>query len=61
MVNEELKNVYNWLAVNKLTINIKKSNFVTFHPHQKKITYQPKVQIYNSETNKLECLEHKDM
>ena len=60
VVNEEFKNVYNWLAVNKLTINIKKSNFVIFHPHQKKITYQPKDQIYINETNKLECLEHKE-
>ena len=60
VVNEEFKNVYNWLAVNKLTINIRKSNFVIFHPHQKKITYQPKDQIYNNETNKLECLEHKE-
>ena len=33
VVNEEFKNVYKWLAVNKLTINIKKSNFVIFHPH----------------------------
>ena len=30
VVNEEFKNVYNWLAVSKLTINIKKSNFVIF-------------------------------
>ena len=51
VVNEEFKNVYNWLAVNKLTINISSP---------KKITYQPKFQIYNNEANKLECLEHKE-
>ena len=33
-VNKELINVCEWLHVNKLTRNIKKSNFVIFGPPQ---------------------------
>ena len=36
-VNNELQNLYNWLTANKLTLNIKKSNFVISHPYQKRL------------------------
>ena len=35
VVNAELKKVCEWLAINKLTLNISKSNFVIFRPYQK--------------------------
>ena len=34
-VNAEIFRVYNWLIANKLSLNIKKSNFVIFKPRQK--------------------------
>ena len=34
-VNAEIFRVYNWLIANKLSLNIKKSNFVIFRPRQK--------------------------
>ena len=34
VVNVELLNVCDWLSANKLSLNIKKTNFVTFHPYQ---------------------------
>ena len=37
-VNQELKNVHDWLCANKLSLNIDKTNFVVFHPFQKKLT-----------------------
>ena len=37
IVNKELKNVCKWLHVNKLTLNIKKSNFVIFRPLQRSL------------------------
>ena len=52
-VNNELQNLYNWLTANKLTPNIKKSNFVIFHP------YQPKLCMFDKEKNKYVCLESK--
>ena len=59
-VNKELKNVYLWLTSNKLTLNPKKSNFVIFHPRQKKVNYQPQICIYDNETRSRIPLEHKD-
>ena len=58
-VNQELNKVYEWLTANKLTLNIKKSNFVIFFPAQRKLTYQPKIVIFDFKQNKV-ALEHKD-
>ena len=33
-------------------MNIKESNFVTFCPVQRKLTYQPKLVIFDNELNK---------
>ena len=60
IVNDELANVYNWLTSNKLSLNLKKSNFVIFRPYQKKLPFTPKLYIYHPSTNKhkqLECRE----
>ena len=35
-INDELSGVYNWLAVNKLSLNIKKIKYMIFHPINKK-------------------------
>ena len=57
IVNIELQNVYNWLTANKLTLNIKKSNFVIFRPYQKRLAYYPKLCIFDNEKNKYVSLE----
>ena len=36
-INSELINVHTWLSANKLSLNIEKSNFIIFHPPQKKL------------------------
>ena len=39
IVNKELVEVCEWLNSNKLTLNLRKTNYVIFRPHQKsKIT-----------------------
>ena len=35
-INEELKNVSDWLNSNRLSLNVKKSSYILFHPPQKK-------------------------
>ena len=35
IINKELKNVYLWLNLNPLSLNIAKTNFVVFHPFNK--------------------------
>ena len=37
-LNNELIKVSEWLIANKLTLNVSKSNFVIFHPPQRKLT-----------------------
>ena len=36
-INSELINVHTWLSANKLSLNIEKSNFIIFHPPQKRL------------------------
>ena len=37
ILTNELSEVHSWLCANKLSLNINKSNFVLFHPIQRKI------------------------
>ena len=44
-VNKELEKVHEWLTANKLNLNIKKSNFVIFHPYQKKVIHKLNINV----------------
>ena len=45
-INEELKGISDWLAINKLSLNAKKTKFMIFHHRQKRIDYLiPKLEI----------------
>ena len=57
MVNKELRNIGNWLMANKLSLNLKKSNFVLFRPYQKHIDYEVNIKIFDYNTNSLVSLE----
>lgn len=60
-VNNELIKLCDWLTANKLTLNIKKSNFVIFKPYQKKTTLEVNIKMYDNSLQKyvdLECKEH---
>ena len=59
IVNIELQNLYNWLTANKLTLDIKKSNLVIFHPYQKRLAYQPKLCMFDNENNRYVSLQFK--
>ena len=60
VVNTKLCKLYNWLTFNKLTLNISKSNFVIFHPKQKKPNYKPKICLFDNEKNEYATLESKE-
>lgn len=52
--NEELINVNNWIASNKLTLNINKTNYITFHRNKiKPINIEP-IKIGNSVVKEVE-------
>ena len=58
-VNNELKNVCDWLTVNKWH-NTKKSNFVIFWPCQKKLEYEVTLNVIDNNTNTLISLKCKE-
>ena len=60
VVNTELCKLYNWLTFNKLTLNISKSNFVNFHPKQKKPNYKPKICLFDNKKNEYATLESEE-
>ena len=45
-MNDELLKVQKWLAANKLTLNIKKSNFIIFHRSRHKLANQMSIKIW---------------
>ena len=59
-VNHKLNKVYDGLIANKLTLNIKKSNFVILCPAQRKLSYQPKIVMFDNKQNMKVAPEHKD-
>ena len=50
VVNAELSKVQEWLVAIRLTLNAKKSNFVIFHPHPKKLDRDVILRIFDIET-----------
>ena len=52
--------MYNWLTSKKLSLNVKKSNYVIFRPYQKKLNYDPQVNVFDNESNKKVTLERKN-
>ena len=56
--NENLFNVLNWLAANKLSLKIDKTSFVLFHPAQKAINYSVRLYINNETVKKEKCIKY---
>ena len=59
VVNAELSKLQEWLIANRLTLNAKKSNFVIFHPYQKKLDRDVILKIFDIETNDFVLLDQK--
>jgi len=60
IINNELCKVSEWLISNKLSLNIAKSNFVIFHPYQKKLDYEISIALYDNESQRRVSLDRKD-
>ena len=60
-MNDELLKVQKWLTANKLTLNIKKSNFIIFHPSRYKLANQMSIKIFNHSSHKNLPLERKQL
>lgn len=59
-INKELTSVYNWLMANKFSLNTKKSNFVIFRPHQKRMNFDVTIKLFDHDKNSLILLGRKD-
>ena len=60
IVNCELFKVVDWLIANQLSLNIKKTNYIIFHPYQKCINFNIRIKAYDSRTKTFFDLERKD-
>ena len=59
IVNNELKNISEWLRTNRLSLNVKKTNFVIFRPRQKNLPFLPDICIPDN-SNHVQQIEQKD-
>jgi hypothetical protein len=57
-INEELRNVSDWLDANKLSLNITKSNFVMFHPPQKRLLFSLNIYIKDKILKERDCIKY---
>ena len=46
-VNKELKKLYLWLNVNRLSLNVSKTNYIIFHPYNKPLKQHITLEINN--------------
>ena len=58
LINKELVNVNEWLCANKLSLNLEKTNFILFHPPQKKLNYCVKLHINEFYVAHEKCLKY---
>ena len=57
-LNEELKNVFQWLLSNKLSLNVRKLNFIIFRPEKKKPPRKIKLEINCDPIEELESTKY---
>ena len=53
VLNSDLCKITNWLAANKLSLNVGKTKFMVFHSDKKKVVY-PKLPINNIEIERID-------
>ena len=48
IINKELKKLYTWLIVNRMSLNINKTNFLVFHPYNKPVKQRITLKIHKN-------------
>ena len=48
IINKELKKLYTWLIVKRLSLNIDKTNFLVFHPYNKPVKQRITIKIHKN-------------
>ena len=57
-VNKELNKPYLWLNVNRLSLNIDKTNFIIFHPYNKPVKQHVTIKINKKAINEKEAIKY---
>jgi hypothetical protein len=57
-LNHELDKVYIWLCANRLSLNIEKSNFVIFHPSQRRLHSNIQLTLNNIRLEQKNCIKY---
>ena len=57
-INTELKKLSNWLIINRLSLNLSKTNFVIFHPYNKKVPYNVTLVINRKAINESQQIKY---
>ena len=58
VVNKEQKNLYLWLSVNRLALNVEKTNFIIFHPFNKPLKYNVTLKIHKKAILENKCIKY---
>jgi len=54
-LNQELINITSWLSCNKLSLNVKKTNFIIFKTKRKKLDQAFEIKINDQQIEKVKC------
>ena len=57
-INKELSKLYLWLNVNRLSLNIDKTNFIIFHQFNKSSKQNVTIKINKKALNEKECIKY---
>ena len=56
-MNQDLKNLLQWLKPKNLSLNVKKAELIIFHPKKNKLDYSVKFKLNAKRLNSIEYLE----
>ena len=57
-INKELNKLYMWLNVNRLSLNIDKTNDIIFHPYNKPVKHHITIKINKKAINEKEYIKY---
>ena len=57
-INTELNKLYLWLNVNRLSLNIDKTNYIIFHPYNKPMKQHITIRINKKAIKEKECIKY---
>ena len=57
-MNQDLKKLLQWLKANKLSLNVKKTELIIFHPKKTKLDYSVKFKLNDKILNPISTVKH---